>query len=115
MRWQKEAPIFIRILKRFDKKAASKNLKVDVLPALKLAFSKFEALESDTWQATDLHSVIHQVAEELSIKLGKIAQPIRVAITSNTISPPIDVTLELIGKERVLARLQKAIDWIASD
>jgi glutamyl-tRNA synthetase len=49
----------------------------------------------------------------LDLKLGKVAQPIRVAMTGNTISPPIDATLALIGKERVLARLQKALDYIA--
>jgi glutamyl-tRNA synthetase len=65
------------------------------------------------WQAEPIHDVVKQVGEALELKLGKVAQPIRVAMTGNTISPPIDATLALIGKERVLARLQKALDHIA--
>jgi glutamyl-tRNA synthetase len=53
-----------------------------------------------------------QTGEQLNVKLGKVAQPLRVALTGNTISPPIDVTVHLIGRERTLARIQRAIDYI---
>lgn len=46
------------------------------------------------------------------MKLGKIAQPLRVAVTGITVSPSIDATIALIGKERVLQRLEMAITWI---
>ena len=49
------------------------------------------------------------MAEDLELKLGKLAQPIRVAVTGNTVSPSIDVTLFYIGRDRVLARLDRAI------
>ena len=46
------------------------------------------------------------------MKLGKIAQPLRIAVTGTMISPPIDITLALLGKEVVLNRIQRAIDFI---
>jgi glutamyl-tRNA synthetase len=44
--------------------------------------------------------------------MGKIAQPLRVAITGGTISPPIDITLSLLGRQKVLSRLQKTLQLI---
>jgi glutamyl-tRNA synthetase len=44
--------------------------------------------------------------------MGKVAQPIRVAITGNTVSPSLDATLELYGRERALTAIQRAINWI---
>ena len=44
--------------------------------------------------------------------MGKIGQPIRVAVTGGPVSPPIDVTLALVGREKTLARLAKAITLI---
>ena len=46
------------------------------------------------------------------LKLGKIAQPVRVALTGRTASPGIFEIVAIIGKDRVLGRLQKAIDYI---
>ena len=46
------------------------------------------------------------------VGMGKVAQPIRVAITGNTVSPSLDVTLELLGRERTLAAIEFAIDLI---
>ena len=48
-------------------------------------------------------------ATEKSLGLGKVAQPIRVAVSGGTISPPIDATLALLGRERALARLASVL------
>jgi glutamyl-tRNA synthetase len=64
------------------------------------------------WQAEAIHAVIHEVATEQGLKLGKVAQPLRVAVTGGTISPPIDVTVYLIGRVRSLQRLQQALTMI---
>ena len=53
--------------------------------------------------------MIVATAEKLEMKLGKIAQPVRVAVTGDTISPPIDVTLLLLGRDRVVNRLNAAL------
>jgi glutamyl-tRNA synthetase len=55
---------------------------------------------------------MEQVAEKLELKFGKIGQPVRVAVTGGSVSPPIDITVELVGKERTLQRLEKALAYI---
>ena len=56
-----------------------------------------------------IHNTITEVAEKHGVKLGKLAQPLRIAVTGNTMSPPIDITCALIGQKRVLERLQQAL------
>nr|VFJ45838.1 MAG: glutamyl-tRNA synthetase [Candidatus Kentron sp. FM]VFJ68034.1 MAG: glutamyl-tRNA synthetase [Candidatus Kentron sp. FM]VFK16809.1 MAG: glutamyl-tRNA synthetase [Candidatus Kentron sp. FM] len=78
--------------------------------------SVFEGLhrylaELEQWSAARIHGAITDLARERGIKFGKLAQPVRVATTGRTFSPPIDVTLELIGKSRTLRRIERAIDY----
>ncbi|MFM7797469.1 MAG: glutamate--tRNA ligase [Planctomycetota bacterium] len=61
------------------------------------------------WTAAPLNAALNALATARVIGLGKVAQPLRVAVTGNTISPPIDLTLELLGRERSLARLDRAL------
>lgn len=93
----------------YDEKAAHKNLTKELVPVLEKLLGSYETLAD--WQAEPIHAVIHQAAEALGVGLGKIAQPLRVAVTGGAVSPPLDVTLQLIGKQRVLARLQQAIAY----
>lgn len=90
-----------------DAKLKAKHLTDEALRAL---FTVRVALRELTeWQATNLHAVIEKTAEHLQIQLGSIAQPLRVAVTGSMSSPPIDITLQLIGKERVLERLNRVL------
>lgn len=57
------------------------------------------------WQKEAIHKIVLTTAETLGLKLGKLAQPIRLAITGGSVSPPLDITLELLGKEKTLQRL----------
>lgn len=86
---------------------AKKQLKGKVIPVLQEIKDGFQNLTD--WRAEVIHEIIISTAEKFELKLGKVAQPIRAAITGGTISPPIDVTAELIGKQRVIERLEKAI------
>ena len=63
----------------------------------------------DTWVAPRLHEAIQAVAAEAGAGLGKVAQPIRVAVSGGSVSPPIDVTLAILGRETTLRRLDRAI------
>jgi glutamyl-tRNA synthetase len=63
----------------------------------------------DDWRAETVHAVVEGVAEALGLKMGKVAQPLRVAVSGGPVSPPIDVTVALLGKQRTLARLEAAI------
>jgi glutamyl-tRNA synthetase len=58
-----------------------------------------------SWTKEAIHGVLVDTANEQEMKLGKLAQPIRIAVTGGTVSPPIDITMQLIGRERVLERL----------
>ena len=61
------------------------------------------------WSPEAIHQVITSVAEQHQLKLGKLAQPLRVAVTGGTVSPPIDMTVFLIGQERVTNRLNQVL------
>jgi glutamyl-tRNA synthetase len=65
------------------------------------------------WSATAIHTVLTTIAAESGVGLGKVAQPLRVALTGAAVSPPIDATAALIGRERVLARVDRALQWAA--
>jgi glutamyl-tRNA synthetase len=89
-----------------DEKAVAKHLTAEVKALLIDLGVAFRALTD--WSAPVLHTLLQEFAAARSLGLGKVAQPLRVAVTGGTISPPIDATLALLGKERVLARLDAA-------
>lgn len=62
------------------------------------------------WAIENIKSVVKAVVSDLGLKFPKVAQPIRIAVTGNTVSPSVDVTLGLLGKERSLARIQSIIN-----
>ena len=94
----------------YDEKAAKKFLKAAALEPLRLLADKLDAL-ADYTQA-GLEDVFKSVMDETGLKLGKIAQPVRVALTGRTASPGIFEIIAILGKDRVLPRLQKAISFI---
>lgn len=93
----------------YDEKAAKKNLKPEAKAILQTLLDGYQALND--WSPEPIHQVIHQAAPALALTLGKVAQPLRVAVTGGAVSPPLDVTLHLIGRARVLKRLQQAINF----
>ncbi len=95
-----------------DPKAAAKYLTADAAPVLAKIRERLAALE--TWTAASIHAVLEQLAGELQAGLGKVAQPIRVAVSGTAVSPPIDQTLSLLGRERTLARLDEALRQMIS-
>lgn len=83
------------------------NFSADLMPALQMVKEKLSALAQ--WTKEAIHEVLATSAEEQGIKLGKLAQPIRIAMTGGTVSPPIDMTIQLLGKEKVVERLSKVL------
>jgi len=61
------------------------------------------------WNAPAIHELLNAFATARGLGLGKVAQPLRVALSGGTVSPPIDATATLLGREAVLARLQRVI------
>ena len=61
-----------------------------------------------------MHEAVNQTATELSVGMGKVAQPIRVAVTGTAVSPPIDVTLAALGRATTLRRLDDVVRYAAN-
>ena len=66
----------------------------------------------DDWTGEALHQTVIEVSESLELKMGKVAQPLRVAVVGRAASPGIDITLELVGKEASLRRIDRALEYI---
>ena len=98
---------FFRDVPEYEPKAAAKNLTPETAPTLQAARDKLAGLAE--WQAPAIHTAIMAVAAEQGVGLGKVAQPIRVAVAGGTVSPPIDVTLEILGSQATIERLDRAI------
>ncbi|MEI8210165.1 MAG: glutamate--tRNA ligase [Methylococcales bacterium] len=94
----------------YDEKAAKKNFTVGSDDVLEQLHAKLA--EQKSWSAEPLHQVIVDLAEALGLNMGKVAQPLRVAVCGSAVSPAIDITLTLIGREKTLARLERAINYI---
>ena len=59
----------------------------------------------DAWNSIDIETKVREFAENRGLKLGKVAQPLRAALSGSTISPPIFEVAELLGKTETLARI----------
>ncbi|MCE3238478.1 MAG: gltX 1 [Gammaproteobacteria bacterium] len=97
----------------YKEEAVKKNLTVDIISLLTMI--RDHLVKLGEWRAEALHQVILDTSEKLAIKMGKIAQPLRVAVTGDTVSPPIDQTLALLGREKTLARLDDALALCAKN
>jgi glutamyl-tRNA synthetase len=96
----------------YEEKAAKKNLTPESKPHLERAHEALAGLSD--WSAGSIHALMQALAEQAGVGLGKIAQPIRVAVSGGSVSPPIDQTLAILGPEQVLKRLERAIAFIGS-
>jgi len=92
--------IYFYLAPRLDKQTVSE----DVLAVLRVLQDRFQTLS--VWTEESIHTALIETAEALSLKLGKVAQPLRWAITGGNVSPPINATLCVLGKMEVLKRLQ---------
>jgi len=100
---------FFREFEHYDEKAAKKNLAADSVAALRATRARLDGLAE--WRAAAIHGVVEQVAADLGVGMGKVAQPIRVAVSGTAVSPPIDKTLEILGKQATLRRVDRAIAY----
>ena len=108
-----DSQIFFRQFEEYEPQAAAKHLGAEAMPVLE-ALRKRVEMESN-WSAPVLHEAVKEVANSLELKLGKVAQPLRVALCGNAMSPSIDVTLELLGRDKSLARISRAINHIQNN
>jgi glutamyl-tRNA synthetase len=90
-----------------DPKAVAKHLTAAAIPVLQKVRDRLTALTE--WSAATIHTALNDLATELQTGLGKVAQPLRVAVAGSAVSPPIDATLALLGRARTLARIEAAL------
>ena len=96
----------------YEEAAARKHLRPAAEEPLAHLRAEMDMLALEDWEPGTLEHVVHRVAEELDLNLGKVAQPLRVAVVGRAASPGIDITLSLVGKEATLRRLDRALAYI---
>ncbi|WP_456377698.1 glutamate--tRNA ligase [Thiolapillus sp.] len=101
---------YYRDFASFDEKAAKKAFKAAALEPLAIVRARLAELEY--WTREDIHEVIDTTVKTLEVGFGKVAMPVRVAVTGGSPSPDLDLTMEMIGQEACLRRIDKAIDYI---
>lgn len=102
------ARFFYQAPTSYDEKAVNKNFKDGTWPLLESFVEQVEALPE--WSGEAAHGLIASICEQAETGMGKLAQPIRVLVAGVPVSPPIDVTLGLLGKDETLVRLRRGIE-----
>ncbi len=101
---------FFREFEAFEDKAAKKHLTPESGPLLQALAERFNGMAA--WDAEAIHATIESVAEQQGLALGKVAQPLRVAVTGGAVSPPIDATVALLGRQVTQARILRALAYV---
>lgn len=91
-----------------DEEAAKTHLTAAIAPSLQAFVDQVEA-EADFSKET-LEGILHGIIEQQGLKMGKVAQPLRVALTGRTVSPGIYEVMALLGKERSLQRIRAGVE-----
>jgi len=94
----------------YDVKAAQKHLRPVAREMLADVRSRLSVVEP--WSAELIHAQVMATVEDYDVKLGKLAQPLRVAVSGTAATPPIDETLLLVGKARTIDRIDRALVFI---
>jgi glutamyl-tRNA synthetase len=98
---------FFRAPDAYDDKAVRKHVTTEIISALHEAVAALEQLPD--WSAPAIHDLVGALAVAKGLTLGKLAQPIRLAVCGGTVSPPIDATLAILGRSESLGRLARAL------
>ncbi len=101
---------FYSSVDRYDKKAIEKHFTCDSIEILRVLKNRLGQI--DNWSAENIKIVIKSVAKEMNLKFGQVAPPLRLAVTGRAVSPSIDITLELLGIDKSLRRIDQAIEYM---
>lgn len=91
--------------------AHREHLNADLIPAL---VAVRDALAVAEWTKEAIHQLMVDVAASFDLKMGKIAQPLRVVMTGGTVSPSIDLTIQLVGRDLSIERINNAISLLTN-
>ncbi|MDD3450362.1 MAG: glutamate--tRNA ligase [Gammaproteobacteria bacterium] len=101
---------FYRDFEDYDETSAKKHLRPVALEPLERVRAALAALPE--WAPEAIHGCVAEVSAALELGMGKVAQPLRVAVVGRAASPGIDVTLHLVGREATLRRVDRAIGFV---
>jgi glutamyl-tRNA synthetase len=105
-----QAEFFFKGVIEYDEEAAKKFLGPEVIDILEELIEGFRGME--VMSEAEVESLFRGIAERREIKLVKVAQPVRVALTGRTISPGLFKVIDILGKDQTIKRLGKAISFI---
>jgi glutamyl-tRNA synthetase len=94
----------------YPEKPAKKAFGEAAITPLEMIKAKLEALTD--WNRETIHGCIERTVVELEIGMGKLGMPLRLAITGGTPAPDLDLTLQLVGREASLRRIDQALEFI---
>ncbi|HSB05831.1 MAG TPA: glutamate--tRNA ligase [Thermodesulfobacteriota bacterium] len=103
---------YFRLEIAYEEKASEKFLRDETVPIFEeiiQSLAKMENLDKE-----GCHRLIQELSDRRGEPLVKIAQPLRVALTGKTVSPPMDEVMEALGREELIRRIQRAIEYIQS-
>lgn len=83
-----------------------KHITPEIKKILQILYKSIENLTPADWTDEVLQQIIHNTAEQSNLKLGELAQPIRVILSGTPVSPPLNSTVRVMGKEKVLSKLR---------
>ncbi|HEX7324525.1 MAG TPA: glutamate--tRNA ligase [Rhodanobacteraceae bacterium] len=107
-----QARIWYAPIEQWDAKAVRKHLQAEgAADVLRAMHGKLEALHD--WQPDAIHALVAELAAERNIGMGKVAQPLRVAMTGTAVSPSIQDTVYLAGRDVALRRIDAALERAA--
>ena len=101
---------FYREFENFEESAAKKHLRPIAAPLLEAV--RAELTKVTDWSTETIHEIVANTAVSHDVKMGKVAQPLRVAVSGSGASPSIEVPLQLVGKWRTLTRIDRALAYI---
>ena len=108
-----KASIWYGPITQWDDAAVAKHLRVPTAAAALTAAHEHLAVVPE-WNVENVHKAIEAAAAEIGEKMGKVAQPLRVALTGTQVSPSIDQTVFLAGRTRALERIEHALAKIGT-
>jgi glutamyl-tRNA synthetase len=101
---------YYRDFETIDEQAAKKAFKAGADEALNAVRIRLAALPN--WEREAIHAAIQATVKELDVGFGKVAMPLRAAVTGGAPSPDLDLTLHLVGRDATIRRIDKAIERI---
>jgi glutamyl-tRNA synthetase len=97
-------------IEEYDPAAVKKHIKPDSGKLLQAVAREFGEIVD--WSAENINQGIKNVMQQQGVKMGELAQPLRIALSGSAATPSIDITVRLVGKERTVERIEKAVEFM---